>query len=186
MLIFFRDSAISVVLEEKEVFDLSQLGIFLFLARVELSILFFSFVQKKTVRCSLLASLNFLGVLRWFAGMTLAGVPTKSALCFKHFKAKRTLYICCFIWRLVGAAFVWGGTSAVTQKLLRVQDLRGFDAKLMHDWRWLLRCSEIWGLWIGFQWLWVPQLSEVPWAQVLYHDVRHLCNGKKGHHVFWV
>ena len=64
MLIFFRDSAISVVLEEKEVFDLSQLGIFLFLARVELSILFFSFVQKKTVRCSLLASLNFLCVLR--------------------------------------------------------------------------------------------------------------------------
>lgn len=53
-----------MVLEEKEVFELSQLGIFLFLARVELSILFFSFVQKKTVRCSLLASLNFLGVLR--------------------------------------------------------------------------------------------------------------------------
>ena len=64
MLIFFCVCAISVVLEEQEVFDLSQLGIFLFLARVELSVHFFSFGQIKTLKSSLLASLNFFGVLQ--------------------------------------------------------------------------------------------------------------------------
>ena len=64
MLIFFRVCAIGVVLEEQEVFDLSQLVTLLFLARVELSIHFFSLAQKKTVRFSLLTSLHFLGVLQ--------------------------------------------------------------------------------------------------------------------------